>query len=47
MIGAMRLRGGRAVRLTYVDGTLTGPAGATAQVRFLVDNPATRRYSAP
>ena len=24
--------------LTYVDGTVTGPTGATAEVRFLVDS---------
>jgi predicted aspartyl protease len=27
--------------ITYVDGTLTGPAGKTAAVRFLVDGGAT------
>jgi predicted aspartyl protease len=29
------------VGLTYVDGTVTGPTGATEQVRFLVDSGAT------
>ena len=30
-----------AVGLTYVEGTLTGPTGASAKVRFLVDSGAT------
>jgi aspartyl protease family protein len=30
-----------AVGLTYVDGTLTGPSGATANVRFFLDSGAT------
>jgi predicted aspartyl protease len=29
------------VGITYVDGTLTGPTGKTANVRFLVDSGAT------
>src|SRR5437764_5273592 len=32
---------GPAVGLTYVEGVLTGPAGKTANVRFLVDSGAT------
>jgi clan AA aspartic protease len=39
---AMNAAKGRdAVGLTYVEATLTGPTGATDQVRFLVDSGAT------